>query len=163
MNMDSGFSENLTLLWHNPIFSSISMCIIDLSVTHGMPFHWPYQAQHIQAALITWGISCQHYGNNWLFCWWLIWPILNDAKKLKLIEALALGYSSESTLLELSKEYQHDRVLKTFQIFCLIRLTKIASASKGLIALQIKDQHLKFKHLCHITFHRSWIKKIFYL
>ena len=39
-----------------------------------------------------------------LCCWWLIWPIQNDAKKLKLIETLAHGYSSESTQRELSDE-----------------------------------------------------------
>ena len=30
-------------------------------------------------------------------CWWLIWPIQNDAKTRKIIGTLAHGYSSEST------------------------------------------------------------------
>ena len=36
--------------------------------------------------------------------------IQNHAKKLKMAETLANGYSSESTQRELSNEYQHDRV-----------------------------------------------------
>ena len=36
--------------------------------------------------------------------------ILNDAKKLKMTETLANGYSSESTQRELFNEYQYDRV-----------------------------------------------------
>ena len=42
--------------------------------------------------------------------WWLIWPIHNDAKTLKIIETLAHGYSSVSTQRELSNEYQYDMV-----------------------------------------------------
>ena len=46
-----------------------------------------------------------------LFCWWLIWRIQNDAKKLKnALKTLANGYSSRSTPWELSNGYQHDRV-----------------------------------------------------
>ena len=37
-------------------------------------------------------------------------------KNLKMIETLAHGYSSESTVRELSNEYQHDWVLKGFEI-----------------------------------------------
>ena len=40
----------------------------------------------------------------------LIWAIQNDAEKLKMTETLAYGYSYESTLSELSNEYQDDRV-----------------------------------------------------
>ena len=32
-----------------------------------------------------------------LCCWWLILPIQNDTKKLKMTETLAYGSSSEST------------------------------------------------------------------
>ena len=41
-------------------------------------------------------------------CWWLILPIQNDAKKLKMTETLARGYSSESTQWEHFNENQHD-------------------------------------------------------
>ena len=45
-----------------------------------------------------------------LCCWWLIWPMQNDAKKWKMTETLAHRYLSESAQWELSHEYQHDRV-----------------------------------------------------
>ena len=48
-------------------------------------------------------------------------------------ETLAYGYSSESTLRELSNEYQHDRVQMVFKDFCILVLwTKVTSASEGL-------------------------------
>ena len=50
-------------------------------------------------------ISCQSF-----CCWWLILPIQSYAKKLKMTETLAHGYTSENTQRELSNEYQHDRV-----------------------------------------------------
>ena len=55
-------------------------------------------------------------------------------KMMKMTEALARGYSSESTQRELSNEYQHDRVLMVFQCITLLVLwTKVASALEGLI------------------------------
>ena len=54
-------------------------------------------------------------------------------KSWKMTETLAHGYSSKSTQQKLSNEYQHDKVLKTFKMFCLfVPLMKVASASKGL-------------------------------
>ena len=53
-----------------------------------------------------------------LCCWWLIWPIQNDAKKLR--NDWNPGkwvYSSERTQWELSNEYQHDRVKIVFKDF----------------------------------------------
>ena len=45
---------------------------------------------------------------------------------------LANGYSSDSTQRELSNEYQHGRVLKTFIIsYTCVPLMKVASVSKG--------------------------------
>ena len=53
-------------------------------------------------------------------------------------ETLANGYSDDSNQGELSNEYQHVRVLKTFKIFCvLVPLKKVASASKGLIQVNL--------------------------
>ena len=50
-----------------------------------------------------------------------------------MIETLANGYSSESTLGELSNEYQYDRVGMFFKNLCILVLwTKVASALKGL-------------------------------
>ena len=49
-----------------------------------------------------------------LCCWWIIWPIQNDAKKLKMTKTLTNGYSSKSTQRELSNKYQHDRVWVVF-------------------------------------------------
>ena len=43
-------------------------------------------------------------------CWWLIWPIQNDAKNLIKNETLAHGYSCKSTQQDLSNEYNHARV-----------------------------------------------------
>ena len=43
-------------------------------------------------------------------CSWLILPIQNGAKKLKMTETLAYGFSSESNQQELSSEYEHDMV-----------------------------------------------------
>ena len=47
-------------------------------------------------------------------------------------EILEHGYSSESTQLELSNEYQHDRVLKIFWV--LVLWMRIASAFQGFSA-----------------------------
>ena len=41
-------------------------------------------------------------------------------KAKKKTETLACGYSSESTLLELSNEYQKDRVKMFFKILCVL-------------------------------------------
>ena len=38
----------------------------------------------------------------------------------KMIEALANGYSSESTQRELSNEYQHDKVYIVFENLCIL-------------------------------------------
>ena len=47
-------------------------------------------------------------------------------------ETLAHGYSSESPQLELSKEYQHDRVYMGFKYLCVLVLwVKVASELKG--------------------------------
>ena len=55
-------------------------------------------------------------------------------KSCKMTETLAYGYSSESTQLELSNEYQHDRVKMVFKNICVLVLwTKVpASALEGL-------------------------------
>ena len=58
-------------------------------------------------------------------------PIAAGGKKSlkKMTETLAYGYLSESTQRELSKEYQHDRVLTIFKNCCaLVFWTKVASA-----------------------------------
>ena len=48
-------------------------------------------------------------------------------------ETMANGYSSESTQRELSNEYQYDRVLMIFIMFCFcVHWTKVTSASEGL-------------------------------
>ena len=48
-------------------------------------------------------------------------------------ETLAYGYSSESTHQELSREYQHDRVLMVFKDLCILVFgLKVASALEGL-------------------------------
>ena len=53
-------------------------------------------------------------------------------KTLKMTETLANGYSSESTQLELSNEYQHDRVYMVFKHLCILVLwMKVASALEG--------------------------------
>ena len=55
-------------------------------------------------------------------------------KTLKITEALANGYSFESTGRELSNGYQHDRVLKVFKDFCVSVLwMKVASALERLM------------------------------
>ena len=67
-------------------------------------------------------------------CWWLIWPIQNDAKKTdsKMTEMLTNGYSYENSQRELTDEYQHDRVWMAFKKNCLFVLwTKLASALEG--------------------------------
>ena len=43
-------------------------------------------------------------------------------KSLKITEALAHGYSSESTQRELSNEYQHDRVQIVIKNLCILVL-----------------------------------------
>ena len=49
-------------------------------------------------------------------------------------ETLAHGYSSESIQLELSDEYELDRVQMVFKTLCVfVLLTKVASALEGLI------------------------------
>ena len=49
-------------------------------------------------------------------------------------EALAYGYSSESTQRELSNEYQHDRVQMFLRTFCIFfSWAKLASACEELI------------------------------
>ena len=54
-------------------------------------------------------------------------------KTRTMTETLANGYSSESTLRELSNEYQHDRVQTGFKNLCVLVLwTKVASALEGL-------------------------------
>ena len=48
-------------------------------------------------------------------------------------ETLAYGYSSESTHLELSNGYQHDRVEMVFKdLYILVLWMKVASALGGL-------------------------------
>ena len=60
-------------------------------------------------------------------------------KTWKMTEILANGYSSESTLRELSNEYQHDRVLMVFKDFGILVLwMKVASALEGLTLLQLE-------------------------
>ena len=50
----------------------------------------------------------------------------------KMTETLAHGYSSESTLRELSNDYQHDRVYMFFKKLSILMLrTKVALAVKG--------------------------------
>ena len=49
-------------------------------------------------------------------------PIQNDAKKLKMTETLAHGYSSEITQRELSNEYQQNRVKMVFKNLCIVVL-----------------------------------------
>ena len=47
-------------------------------------------------------------------------------------ETLANGYLSESTLQDLSNEYQHDRIKMIFKIFCFfVHLTKATLTSEG--------------------------------
>ena len=51
----------------------------------------------------------------------------------KMTETLTHGYSSESTQLELSNIYQHDRVSMVFRNLCVLVLwIEVASASEGL-------------------------------
>ena len=52
-------------------------------------------------------------------------------------ETLTYGYSSESTLRELSYEYQHDRFWMVFINLCLMFWTKVASALEGLRLISI--------------------------
>ena len=62
--------------------------------------------------------------------------IKNDAKNiLKMIETLALGYSSESTQRELFNEYRHEQGLDGFQT-CLL---SCALDESGLRMGRIKD------------------------
>ena len=61
-------------------------------------------------------------------------PIQNETKTWKMIEILARGYSSESSLRDLSNEYQHDRVWTVFKnLSVLVLWIKVASALEGLI------------------------------
>ena len=54
-------------------------------------------------------------------------------KTWKMAEALAYGYSSDSTQRELSNEYLNDRVMKIFIIFCFfVHRIKVTSASEML-------------------------------
>ena len=49
-------------------------------------------------------------------------------------ETLALRYSSENAQLELSNEYQNDKVYMVFKnLYMLVLLTKVAPALKRLI------------------------------
>ena len=51
-------------------------------------------------------------------------------------ETLANGYSSESTLLGLFNEYQHDSIKMVFKNLCVLVLwTKISLAVEGLILI----------------------------
>ena len=51
-------------------------------------------------------------------------------------EAIAHGYSSESTQRELSNEYQHDRVEMVFKNLCILVLwTEVASVLEGLMEI----------------------------
>ena len=53
-------------------------------------------------------------------------------------ETLGNGYSTESTLRELSNEYQHDRVWMVFKNLCIIvRSKKVVSALEGSITTSI--------------------------
>ena len=52
--------------------------------------------------------------------WWLIWPIQNDAKTWKRTETLTNWYSYESTQLERSNAYQHDRIWIIFKSLCVL-------------------------------------------
>ena len=50
-----------------------------------------------------------------------------------MVENLAIGFSSESTQVELSNEYQYDRVRMVFKNLCVLVLwTKVALALEGL-------------------------------
>ena len=87
------------------------------------------------ALLRSFGNNVRTVSSQPLGCRWLIWPIQNNAKnqqKLKMIEILADGYSSENTQQELSNEYQHDRVSLVFRNLCVLdRWKKVASAFEG--------------------------------
>ena len=52
----------------------------------------------------------------------------------KMTETLANGYSSEGSQRELSKEYQHDRMMVFENICVFVFWTKVASALEGLKA-----------------------------
>ena len=55
-------------------------------------------------------------------------------KKLKMVETQAYGYSSESTQLELSNGYQHDRVSMVFRNLCVhVLCTNVVSVLEGLM------------------------------
>ena len=69
-----------------------------------------------------------------------MWPIQNDAKKLKMTETLAHGYSSESTQRD-SSEYQHDRVKMVFKIFISFCLDE-SSINVG----RVKEPELSSEH-----------------
>ena len=59
-------------------------------------------------------------------------------------EALANGYSYESTQQELFNEYQHDRVLMFFKNICVLVLwMKVASALEGLVKSFYNFTHLR--------------------
>ena len=79
-----------------------------------------------------------------LCCYWLIWPIQNDAKNAeKMTETLAHEYSSESSQRELSNEYQHNMfrwVSKIFVSLCFGR-NPVASALEGLDSQSDNFEH----------------------
>ena len=83
------------------------------------------------------------------YCW-LIWPIQNDAKPLKMTETLVYGYSSKSTQRELSNEYQHDRVWMVFKNVCTLVLRRnVASAMEG---LSVSEMYI----FCSCISNRKW-------
>ena len=83
-------------------------------------------------------------------------------KKQKMIETLAHGYSSGSTVRELSNEYQHDWVLKGFEKSLRpCALMKVASALEGLIyAVRCYFGHLIAFHCGHGEPQYSHVDKI---
>ena len=108
-----------------------------------------------------WNVLCNRAQS--LCCWWLIRSIQNDAENLTeaLTKTLAHGCSSESTLWELSNEYQHDSVkifLFSFKLLCdLVLLTKVASALEVLtlilrVLLSSNAQKISSKP-CHAGIH----------
>ena len=69
-----------------------------------------------------------------------------------MIEILAYGYSSESTQRELSNEYQPDRGLMVFKLFCaLVLWVKVASALEGLRKYTKDISFLKKNEAFNIT------------
>ena len=59
-------------------------------------------------------------------------------------ETLAHGYSFESTLREISNEYQHDRVSMVFKnIYILVLLKKVASALEELKSILLATNEVR--------------------